>query len=195
MCDTESEYESESEYEETEIMYNDIGKFEYFANCTSCQQVKIRQQILLDKCDNLQSVKHIVTDFYGCDKCCKLRSLLDDYILPFTNSHKYPEYGEVHKIMQDDVQKDKYTLEVHLEMKATYENLDKFDFRRWHEKKMKHFEGTLCGYFNYYQMVYHMYLKITYLLAYDIRRDKILPPEYLKETSEFLNQMIVQKSK
>ena len=195
MCDTESEYESESEYDETEIMYNDIGKFEYFANCTSCQQVKIRQQILLDKCDYLQSVKHIVTDFYGCDKCCKLRSLLDDYILPFTNSHTYPEYGEVHKIMQDDVQKDKYTLEVHLEIKTMYENLDKFDFRRWHQKKTKHFEGTLCGYFNYYQMVYHIYLKIRYLLAYDIRRDKILPPENLKETSGFLNQMIVQKSK
>ena len=81
---SESEYESESEYDEAEMMYSDIGKFEYFANCTSCQQVKNIQQILLSKCDALQSVKHCVTDFYGCDKCCKLRCLLDEYILPFT---------------------------------------------------------------------------------------------------------------
>ena len=194
MSDTESEYESESEYDETELMYNDIGKFEYFANCTSCQQVRIRQQILLNKCDALQGVKHIVVDYYGCDRCCKLRCLLDDYILPFTNSHKYPEYDEVHKIMQGDVQKDKYTLEVHLDMKAMYENLGTFDFRKWHQEKIKQFEDTLCGYANYYQMIYHIFLKIIHLLAYDIRRDKILPPEYLEETSEFLNQMIVQKS-
>ena len=160
MSDAESEYESESEYDETEMMYSDIGKFEYFANCTSCQQVKIRQQILLHKCDHLQSVKHVVADFHGCEKCCKLRSLLDNHILPFTKSHKCPEYDEVHKIMQGDVQKDKYTLEVHLEMNTMYENLDKFDLDKWRQKKMKHFEGVLCGYASYYQMVYYIFLKI-----------------------------------
>ena len=97
--------------------------------------------------------------------------------------------------MQGDVQKDEYTLEVHLEMKSVYENLDKFDFRKWHQEKMKHFEGTWCGYCDYYQMVYHIFLKIVYLLAYDIRRDKVLPPKHLEETSRFLEEMIVQKSK
>ena len=44
----------------------------------------------------------------------------------FTKLHKYPEYDEVHKIMQGGVQKDKYTLEVHSEMKTMYENLYNF---------------------------------------------------------------------
>ena len=62
----------------------------------------------------------MITDYYGCDKCCKLRNLFDEYICPFTKLCKYPEYDEVHKILQGDVQKDKYTLEVHLEMKTIF---------------------------------------------------------------------------
>ena len=125
---SESEYESESEYDETDMVYSDIGKFEYFANCTSCQQVKIRQRILLDKCDALQHVKHIVAEYYGCDKCCKLRSFLDDYIYPFTNEFKYPDYNEARRILNDFVHNDEYTLEMHNEMKSMYESLGTFDF-------------------------------------------------------------------
>ena len=37
--------------------------------------------------------------------------------------------------MRDDVQKNDYTLELHSEMKTIYENLDTFDFRKWHQEK------------------------------------------------------------
>ena len=137
--ESENEYEYESEYEsssddETENFYYDLKKSNYFKSCTSCRQVRNRQQILLGKCDALHDLTHMITDYYGCDKCCKLRNLFDDYILPFTKLHKYPEYDFVLKIMQGDVQKDKYTLEVHLEMKTMYEHLDKFDFYKWHQE-------------------------------------------------------------
>ena len=60
----------------------------------------------------------------------------------------YPEFDEVHKIMQNDVQKKDYTLELHSEMKTIYENLDTFDFKKWRQEKMNYFNDTLCGYFN-----------------------------------------------
>ena len=71
---------------------------------------KHRQQILLGKCHTLHDLTHMITDYYGCDECCKLRSLFDDYICPFTKLYKYPEYDEVHKVMQGDVQKEKIHL-------------------------------------------------------------------------------------
>ena len=60
----------------------------------------------------------MITDYHGCEKCCKLRSLFDDYIIPFTKVCKYPEYEEVHKIIQNYVDKDEYTLEFQSEMKT-----------------------------------------------------------------------------
>ena len=195
----ESQYESESEYEsssddETENFYSELKQSDYFKNCTSCRQVKNRQQILLGKCDSLHDLAHMITDYYGCDKCCWLRNLFDDYILPFTKLCKYPEYNEVRKIMQGDVLKDKYTLEVHSEMKAMYENLDKFDFYKWHQEKKNYFNDTLCGYADYYQMVYRIFLEIIYHLKSDA--DDKIPFEllYLEEATEFLNYMIVQNS-
>ena len=50
-----------------------------------------------------------------------------------------------------------YTLELHVEMKTIYENIDKFDFYKWHQEKKNYYEDTLCGYFNYYQRVYHIF--------------------------------------
>ena len=132
----------------------------------------------------------MITDYYGCDKCCKLRSLFDDYICDFTKVYKYPEYDEVHEIMKNDVQKKDYTLELHLEMKTIYENLDKFDFYKWHQGKKNHFEDTLCGYTDYYRRVHHIFIAIIYHLS----RENKLHYEYLEETSEFLNHMIVQNS-
>ena len=82
----------------------------YFNRCDKCNPVKNIQKILLDKCDVLHSFKNQVVGYYGCDKCCKLRNLFDDYILPFTKLNKYPEYDEVHEIMRNDVQKKAYTL-------------------------------------------------------------------------------------
>ena len=118
---SDSEYESESEYQssedETENFHYDLKKSNYFKSCTSCRQVKNRQQILLGKCDALHDLTHMITDYYGCDKCCKVRSLFDGCICPFTKLYKCPEYDEVHKIMQGDVQKYKYILEVHLTLK------------------------------------------------------------------------------
>ena len=194
---SDSEYESESEYEYESLcatdsddepyLYNEIQKFNYFKNCTSCRQVKNRQQILLTKCDALHDLTHMITDYYGCDKCCKLRHLFDDYILPFTKLYKYPEYDEVHEIMKNDVQRKDYTLELHLEMKTIYENIDTFDFYKWHQEKKNYYEDTLCGYFEYYQRVSHIFMKILYYLH---RNDK-LHYDYVEETNEFLNQMIV----
>ena len=126
--DSESEYERQSEEDETETFYYEISKSNYFNNCALCRQVKNRQQILLDKCDALHGFTHMVTDYHGCDKCCKLRNLFDDYISPFTKVYKYPEYDEVHIILRDWVGKEEYTHELHFEMKTMYENLDKFDF-------------------------------------------------------------------
>ena len=197
--ESENEYESESEYEsssddETENICYELKKSNYFKNCTSCRQVRTRQQILLGKCDALHDLPHMITDYYGCDKCCKLRNLFDDYIIPFTKLCKYPEHDEVHKIMQGDVLKDKYTLKVHLEMKSMYEHLDKFEFYKWHQEKKQYYNDTLCGYADYYQMVYHIFLKIIYHLksyADDNISFEIL---YSEETTEFLNYMIVQNS-
>ena len=136
----------------------------------------------------------MITDYYGCDKCCKLRNLFDDYIYPFTKLCKYPEYDEVHKILQGDVLKDKYTLEVHLEMKSMYEHLDKFDFYKWHQEKQNYFKDILCGYADYYQMVYHIFYKTTFYLQYHTDTKNTLSCDHLEETTEFLNHMIVQKS-
>ena len=106
----------------------DLKRSNYFKNCTSCRQAKNRQQILLGKCDALHGLTHMITDYYGCDKFCKLRNLFDGYIIPFTKVCKYPEYDEVHKIVRNYVNKDECTLEVRSEMKTMYENLDKSDF-------------------------------------------------------------------
>ena len=125
---SDNEYESESEYkssgDETENFYYELKKSNYFNNCISCRQVKNRQQILLGKFDALHDLTHMIKDYYGCDKCCKLRNLFDDYICPFTKLCKYPEYDEVQKIMQGDVQKDKYTP----------------DFCKWHQEKKTDFK-------------------------------------------------------
>ena len=195
-CEYESgsEYESESEYDET-YLSNQISKFNYFKNCDKCNPVKNIQKILLDKCVVLHNFKNQIVDYYGCDKCCKLRNLFDDYILPFTKLNKYPEYGEVHEIMRHDVQKKDCTLELHNVMKTIYENLDEFDFYKWHQEKMNHFKDTLRGYFYYYQRVYHIFIKMTHDLHYDKNRDNSLTCEYLEETTDFLDEMIVQKSK
>ena len=83
--------------------------------------------------------------------------------------------------MRDDVQKKDYTLELHIEMKTMYENLDTFDFYQWHQEKMNYFKDTLCGYFHYYQRVYHIFIAIIYYLQYDKTRDKQLHYEYLKK--------------
>ena len=87
-----------------------------------------------------------------------------------------------------------YALELHSEMKTIYENLDTFDFRKWHQEKMNYFNDTLCGYFDYYQRLYHIFSAIIYYLPYDIKRDKQLHYEYLQATTRFLNEMIVQNS-
>ena len=51
--------------------------------------------------------------------------------------------NEVHKILQYYEGKDKYTFELHFEMKTMYENLDKFDFCTWHKHKKQYFNDTL----------------------------------------------------
>ena len=191
---SESEYVSESEYDGTDF-YSQISRFNYFSRCDKCNPVKNIQKILLGKCDVLHSFKNQIVDYYGCEKCCKLRILFDDYILPFTKLNKYPEYDEVHEIMRDDVQKKDYTLELHIEMKTMYENLDTFDFYQWHQEKMNYYKGTLCGYFDCYQRVYHIFIAIIYHLQYRVKIDKQLHYEYLQATSEFLDEMIVQNSK
>ena len=190
---SESEYESESEYDGT-YLYNQIHEFNYFNRCDKCNPVKNIQKILLGKCDVLHSFKNQIVDYYGCDKCCKLRNLFDDYILPFTKLNKYPEYDEVHEIMRDDVQNKGYTLDLHTEMKTMYENLDTFDFYKWHQEKKNYFKDVLCGYCDYYQRVHHIFIAIIYYLQYRVKRDKQLHYEYLQATSEFLNEMIVQNS-
>ena len=161
--ESQSEYESESEYEsdsddETNLFYNEIHKFIYFNTCDKCIPAKNRQRILLGKCDVLDICKDQIVNYYGCDKCCKLRNLFDDHILPFTKLNKYPEYDEVHKIMRDDVQKKGYTLELHIEMKTMYENLDTFDFYTWHQEKKTYFKHVLCDYFHYYQREYIIFV-------------------------------------
>ena len=152
--DYESEYESESE---DDTVYSEIRKFIYFKNCDICIPVKNEQINILDKCDVLHSFKDKIADYYCCDKCCKLRHLFDDYICPFTKVCKYPEYDEAHKMIHSYLLKDKYTLEVHSEMKSMYENLDKFDFYKWHREKQNYFNDALGSYFEYYQMVYHFF--------------------------------------
>ena len=151
---SDSEYESESEYDET-YLYNQISKFNYFNRCDKCIPVKNRQKILLGKCDILNICKDQIVDYYACDKCCKLRNLFDDYILPFTKFNKYPKHDEVHEIMRDDVQKKNYTLELHNEMKTMYKNLDKFDFYQWHQEKKNCLKNSLCGKIDYYQRENH----------------------------------------
>ena len=116
-------------------------------------------------------------------------------MLPFTKLNKYPEYDEVHEIMRDDVQKKDYTLELHIERKTMYGNLDTFDFYQWHQEKMNCFKEILCGYFYYYQRVYHIFIKITHYLQYDKNKDNKLHYDYLDAPTEFLNEMIVQNSK
>ena len=195
---SDNEYESESEYSESEYdetyLYNQIHKFNYFNRCDKCNPVKNIQKILLGKCDVLYNFKNQIVDYYCCDKCCKLRNLFDDYILPFTKLNKYPEYDEVHKIIENYVDKEEYTPELHFEMKTMYENLDTFDFYQWHQEKMKYYKDILGGYFHYYQRVYKFFLEIIYYLQYRVKIDKQLHYEYLQATTEFLNEMIVQNS-
>ena len=47
----------------------------------------------------------MITDFYCCDKCCKLKKLLDDYIYPLTRLSKYPEYDDVQRMLNNFVRK------------------------------------------------------------------------------------------
>ena len=98
------------------MLYSDIhkftSKFTYFNNCNKCIPVKKRQNFLLGKRSVFHNFKNKLVDYYGCDKCCKLRNLFHEYICPFTTVYKYPEFDEVHEIMRDDVLKDKYTLEL-----------------------------------------------------------------------------------
>ena len=190
---SDSEY-SEIEYGENEMIYNELHKFNYFSRCDKCQLVKEVQKILLNKCDVLHNLKSKIVDYYGCDKCCKLRNMFDEYICPFTKLCKYPEYDEVHKIMQDDVQKKDYTLELHSEMKTIYENLDIFDFYTWHLEKKNYYKDTLCGYANYYQRVHHIFIKIIYYLKSANNNNISFEILYEEEATEFLNQMIVQNS-
>ena len=148
---SESEYESESD-DETTLFYNEIHKFNYFNRCDRCIPIKNMQKILLGECDVLNICKDQIANYYGCDKCCKLRFLIDDYILPFTKLNRYPEYDEVHK-MKIFIVKEEYTLEIHSEMKTMYENLDTFDFYQWHQEKKNYYKDILCGYFHYYHRV------------------------------------------
>ena len=97
---TDSEYESESE-DETEMFYQEISNFNYFKNCTVCNEVKSKQQILLSKCDALHNANCLISDYYCCDKCCKLKWLLDDYIYVFTKACKYPEYSKAFEIFKN----------------------------------------------------------------------------------------------
>ena len=189
---SESEYESESD-DETYLFYTEIHKFNYFNRCDKCIPVKNMQKILLGKCDVLHSFKNQIVDYYGCDKCCKLRNLFDEYILPFTKFNKYPEYDEVHK-MKIFIVKEDYTLEIHSEMKTMYENLDTFDFYKWHQEKKNYFKDVSLGYFQYYHRVSKFFIEIIYHLQYNIKRDKQLHCECLQATSRFLNEMIVQNS-
>ena len=94
---SDSEYESESD-DETDLFYNERHKFNYFNRCDKCIPVKNMQKTLLGKCDVLIICKDQIVDYYACDKCCKLRNLIDDYILPFTKLNKYPDHDEVHKM-------------------------------------------------------------------------------------------------
>ena len=92
------------------------------------------------------------------------------FSIPFfnehTNSPRPPPKKNAPFLMRDDVQKKDYTLELHIEMKAMYENLDKFDFYKWHQEKKNYFKDVLCGYFNYYQRVHHIFIKILLYLQY-----------------------------
>ena len=97
-------------------------------------------------------------------------------------------------IIRDDVQKKDYTLELHSDMKTIHENLDTFDFKNGIMRKRKYIKNNLFGCYNYYQRVYHIFIKIIYDLQYDTKRDKQLHYEYLQATSRLLYEMIVQKS-
>ena len=85
--------------------------------------------------------------------------------------------------------------ELHIEMKTMYENLDTFDFYKWHQEKMNYFRDVLCGYFHYYQRAHHIFIEIIYYLQYHVKSDKQLHYEYLEATTEFLDEVIVQNSK
>ena len=159
--ESKSEYESESD-DETYLFYNEIHKSSYFNNCDKCIPVKNIQRILRGKCDVLHICKDQIASYYGCDKWCKLRSLFDDDICPCTKLCEYQEYDEVDKIMRDDAQKEHYTLELHAEI-TMYENLDTFDFCKWHQEKKTYFKDILCGYFDYYQSISYFIKKIKYL--------------------------------
>ena len=130
----------------------------------------------------------MITDYYGCDKCCKLRNLFDEYICPFTKLCKYPEYDEVHKILQGDVQKDKYTLEVHLEMKTIFKNLDKFDFYNGIKRKRilsKMFCVAMLVIIKWYSNI----------SIKSVNNDNLsLEILHSEEATELLNEMIVQNS-
>ena len=175
---------SDNEYESC---YSELKKSNYFKNCTSCRQVKNRQQILLGKCDALHDLTHIITDYSGCDKCCKLRIFFDDYICSFTKLCKYPEYTEVQKILRNCGHKDEYTLELHFDMKTMYENLDKFDFLKWHQEKKNSLKDT--SYCIHYQMVYNIFLRIIYHLKSDDNDD--LPFERDAYTKVYKNRFSI----
>ena len=121
--------------DETEMFYQEISKFNYFNYCHVCNEVKSKQQVLLGKCDALHNVSCLISDYHCCDKCCKLKCLLDDYIYVFTRSYKYPEYSKACEILKNYIDKNEYTLELHCEMKQMYENLGTYIFTNGTKRK------------------------------------------------------------
>ena len=102
---SDSEYENESDYEsvsedEPGMFYQEVSKFTCFKNCTLCKQVTNRQQIILGKRDVLNNVTLMISDYFCCDKCCRLQCLLDDYIYPFIKTFSYPDCCEVHRLLK-----------------------------------------------------------------------------------------------
>ena len=108
----------------------------------------------------------------------------------FTKLCKYPEYDEVHKIIRDYVDKDEYTLELHIEMKTMYENLDKFDFYKWHQEKKNYFKDILCGYLNSYQRVCKFFIVIIHQLKDGADDNISFELLYSEEATRFLGEMI-----
>ena len=84
------------------FFFSELKKSNYFKNCTSCRQVKNRQQILQGKCDALHDSAHIITDYSGCDKCCKLRNFLMIIYVPllnYVNIQNTPKFRKYYEIV------------------------------------------------------------------------------------------------
>ena len=172
------------------MFYQEISKFNYFNYCHVCNEVKSKQQILLGKCDALHNVSCLISDYYCCDKRCKLKCILDDYINVFTRSYKYPKYSKACEILKRNIDSNEYTLELHCEMKQMYENFGSYDFYEWHREKKERYKDTLGGYMNHYRMVHRFFLNI----IYEIRNHYNTDYECLREASRFICEMIVHNS-